>query len=77
MRKFRNPEFVKDLRVKVEFVKAEYKSHKIIKLYATVRIMGNCSANRKELEDPSAIKGKFDQIRPIRVSHLGILESKT
>ena len=38
--------------------------------------MGNCGANRKELEDQSAIKGKLDQIKPIRVSHLGILKSK-
>ena len=36
MRKFRNPEFVQDTRVKVEFVKTGYKSHKIIRLYAKV-----------------------------------------
>ena len=37
------------------------------------------SANRKEFEDQSVIKLKFDQIeiRPIRVSHFGdILESQ-
>ena len=27
--------------------------------------MGSCGANRREIEDQSAIKGKFDQIRPI------------
>ena len=33
-------------------------------------------ANRREFEDQSVIKGKFDQIgiRPIRVSHFGELE---
>ena len=36
MRKFRNLEFVQDTRVKVEFVKTGYKSHKIIRLYAKV-----------------------------------------
>ena len=35
--------------------------------------MGSCGANRKELEDQSAIQAKLDQIgiRPIRVSHFG------
>ena len=61
----------------MEFVKIGYKSYKIIRLYAKVGIMENCGANRRELEDQSAIKGKLDQIRPIRVSHLGILESQT
>ena len=34
-----------------------------------------CGANRREFEDQSVIKGKLDQIgiRPIKVSHLGIL----
>ena len=49
----------------MEFVKTGYKSQKIIRLYAKVGIMGNYGANRRELEDQSAIKGKFDQIRPI------------
>ena len=38
MRKFQNPEFVQDTRVKVEFVKSRYKSYKIIRLYAKVEL---------------------------------------
>ena len=51
MRKFRNLEFVQDTRVKLGFVKIEYKSHKIIKLYAKVGIMGCCGTIRMEFED--------------------------
>ena len=39
--------------------------------------MGSCGANRRELEDQNAIKGKLDQIGPIKASHLGILGSQT
>ena len=45
----------------MEFVKTGYKSHKIIRLYAKVGIIGNCGANRREFEDQSAIKGNLGQ----------------
>ena len=38
MRKFRNPIFIQDTRVKVEFVRTGYKIHKIIRLYAKVEL---------------------------------------
>ena len=38
MRKFQNPEFVQDTKVKVKFVKTGYKSHNIIRLYAKVEL---------------------------------------
>ena len=38
MRKIRNSEFVQVTRVKVEFIKIGYKSHKIIRLYAKVEL---------------------------------------
>ena len=46
----------------MEFVKTGYKSYKIIRLYAKVGLMENCGANRRKLEDQSAIKGKLDKI---------------
>ena len=44
----------------MEFVKTEYKSHKIIRLYTKVGIMGNCGANRREIEEQSAIIEKLN-----------------
>ena len=43
----------------MEFIKTGYKSHKIIRLYAKVGIMGNCGATRRKFEDQSAIIGKL------------------
>ena len=38
MRKFQNPEFVQNTKVKVEFVKTGYKSHKVRRLYAKMEL---------------------------------------
>ena len=75
MRKFRNPKFVQGTRVKVTCQngtqKLQYK-----KMICYYRNDISCGANRREFEDQSVIKGKSYQIgiRPIRVSHLRILE---